>query len=186
MYYNVYKQGFAYYSDQSIPYPILNAVCMKYVIRYFCLDFFIDNSILPENMNSPLLKLIEDEDINDRAKKTNIMKKMSSDATTDFNNEKKPFAKLKNYNIQPSNPKNKQSIEPVKVQTCDTYINKFIYMGKIANFSILQPVVKPRVNKLFLENPNTIYDNVFEEKEEQLQRKLDYKSFLTMFSKKEL
>jgi hypothetical protein len=182
MYYNAYKQGFAYYSDQAIPHSILNAVSMKYVIRFFCLDFFIDNLVLPENYNSPLLKLIEEEDINDRAKKTNIMKKMSNDSKTDFNNEKKPFAKLKNYNIQPPKIIENTDIN-TKVQKSDTYINKFIYMGKTTNFSILQKIViKPKVSKLFLENPNTMYDKVFEE-EEQPQRKMDYKSFLTMFTK---
>jgi hypothetical protein len=182
MYYNAYKQGFGYYSDQSISYPILNAVSMKYVARYFCLDFFIDNSILPENMCSPLMKLIEDDDINERANKTNIMKKMSIDVKTDFNNEKKPFAKLKNYNIQPI--KTLSLIHPDSiVNTSDTYSNKFIYMGKIANFSILQKIPKRREN-LFADK-SSVYKTVFEEVE-QPQRKMDYKSFLTMFSKKEL
>ena len=49
MYYDVFKSGFAYYADQnSIPYSILNAMAMKYVIVYFCRDFFMDESITKE------------------------------------------------------------------------------------------------------------------------------------------
>jgi len=39
MYYDPYKMGFAYYADQYIPYNILNAVSMRYVRIYRCMDF---------------------------------------------------------------------------------------------------------------------------------------------------
>lgn len=49
MFYDVYKSGFAYYADQNcIPYPILNAMAMKYVVTFFCRDFFLDDSIIKE------------------------------------------------------------------------------------------------------------------------------------------
>ena len=36
MYYDMYRQGFAYYADQNcIPYAILNALAMKYVVTFF-------------------------------------------------------------------------------------------------------------------------------------------------------
>ena len=58
MYYDVYKLGFAYFSDMNgIDYHLLNAIAMKYVITYRCLDFFVDNEITEKYGNSPLLKL---------------------------------------------------------------------------------------------------------------------------------
>jgi hypothetical protein len=32
MFYDIYKSGFSYYCDQSVPYNILNALAMRYVI----------------------------------------------------------------------------------------------------------------------------------------------------------
>ena len=41
MFYDAYKQAFTYYTDQSsMPITILNAVAMKYVMRFFCRDFY--------------------------------------------------------------------------------------------------------------------------------------------------
>jgi len=58
MYYDVYKLGFVYFSDMNgIDYHLLNAIAMKYVITYRCLDFFVDNEITEKYGNSPLLKL---------------------------------------------------------------------------------------------------------------------------------
>jgi hypothetical protein len=49
MYYDVYKSGFGYYSDQNcVPYAILNAMAMRYVVVFFCRDFFMDESIITE------------------------------------------------------------------------------------------------------------------------------------------
>ena len=58
MYYDAYKQGFAYYSDTNgIPYNILNAVAMRYVINFQCRDFFMDNEYVDEQKESPLIKI---------------------------------------------------------------------------------------------------------------------------------
>ena len=39
MYYDPYKLAFAYYCDtSSMPYKLLNAIAMKYVMRFHCLD----------------------------------------------------------------------------------------------------------------------------------------------------
>ena len=49
MYYNPYKGGFAYYSDQTMPYAYLNAIAMKYAIMYRCRDFFLYEQHVPAN-----------------------------------------------------------------------------------------------------------------------------------------
>ena len=47
MFYDAFKQGFSYYSEQNgIPYSILNAVAMKYVVMFFCRDFFMDEQTI--------------------------------------------------------------------------------------------------------------------------------------------
>lgn len=124
MFYNAYKQGFAYYSDTNISYPYLNAAAMKYVARFYCRDFFIDDSIIPKDHSSPFLHIHEIE-------KDEKLTKPKIDVN------KGPFAKLKNY----SKPKPK-IIQPIKnEENTQTHIkNKFVYLGKIYKFSPLQKV----------------------------------------------
>ena len=96
MFYDAYKQGFSYYCDSNcIPYNILNAVAMKYVITFYCRDFFVDNKIIEylpltsiitnhKQYESPLIKIhFTDEK---SVKKTNT--------TISINNS---FIKNKNY-----------------------------------------------------------------------------------------
>jgi len=132
MFYNAYKQGFAYYCDVNIPYNILNSVAMKYVLKYFCRDFFIDNSVVPKHTCSPFLHIHEIEKSKEHNKKIDITKG--------------PFAKLKTYKPEPKvfdkdgNKKKEKKIE-------NFIKNKFIMCGKIYQFSPLQRVSKKAVIK---------------------------------------
>ena len=71
MYYDAFKRGFAYYSDTHMPYGILNAAAMKYVMTYRCQAFFVDEEYYvsqsqqsQHDYTSPLLQLEhEEEDI---------------------------------------------------------------------------------------------------------------------------
>jgi hypothetical protein len=128
MYYDVFKQGFAYYSDMSsIAYDIINAVAMKYVCVFRCTDFFIDQNVTPEDKNSPFIKLHFTEE------------KPSSESKKEINPfEGAPFAKFKNYNNVENKGDKNTNMQKIR--------NKFIHLGKISNFSILQRVVKK--NKL--------------------------------------
>ena len=64
MYYDAYKQGFRYFSDQnSIPYALVNAVAMKYVITFRCRDFFVDEHLLPENEASAMVRAHESQEL---------------------------------------------------------------------------------------------------------------------------
>jgi len=93
MFYNPYKLGFSYYSDSTgIPYPILNAVAMKYVTVFYCRAFFVDEYFVQTVKNSgtfifdsPLLPIYFIE-----PKPITINKKQTT-------NKVGPFAKLKNY-----------------------------------------------------------------------------------------
>jgi hypothetical protein len=132
MYYDVFKLGFVYYSDQHVPYNILNTVAMKYVTTYQCRDLFFDEVERPENAPSKINGLLVDDPKKEGA---NELKKKFTDG---------PFAKFKNYNNTSVkveiNEKNEKS-EPVK----DKLRNCFINRGKIANFSFLQKSVKKPV-----------------------------------------
>ena len=140
MHYDAFKQGFVYYSDNSnMPYFLINAVVMKYVLLYRCRDFFIDNQITPKDKHSPLLD--------------NKPEQATADTSIAKPNEKPllkslAFAKLKNYNtvsgkLSSSNnqPDQKESDKPDENKYTR---NKIIYSGKISNFTFLQ---KPKVVK---------------------------------------
>jgi hypothetical protein len=87
MFYDPYKLGFSYYSDTNgIPYSILNAVAMKYIYTFRCLNFFVDNKLtynFLDKFESPLISLYFTEET-----KT---KKLPN-----FDNKNSPFVKYKN------------------------------------------------------------------------------------------
>lgn len=113
MFYDPYKLGFSYYCDQNvISYDILNTVAMKYVMIYKCYLFFIDQLILPEKENPLIMHYLEDK---------KESKKNDS------------FIKLKNYTSEKKEP---------SIQKKETMKNKFIYLGNIRNFKIIQPISK--------------------------------------------
>lgn len=141
MYYDVYKMGFAYFSDtQSIPYSVLNAVAMKYVRVFHCLDFFMDNNGDFESALIPI-HLVEE-------KKTEKGDNEKGGKSTKFIPSDAPFAKLKTYTktvvkkteYDATAP---ESASPEEKPKKTTYTNRFICLGKIYNFRLLQ-MVKPK------------------------------------------
>jgi hypothetical protein len=157
MYYDAYKLGFAYYSDQTVPYPVLNAVAMKYVLTFFCRDFFMDEIVLPEtNLSGITTKHKEDADAEREEKKhaesTNpgkLWRFESNSETSSNTNTKAPFAKFKSYNnvsaksTNGPNGPNKQPTGGNSAQSTPTLAepkqtNRFVYLGKTRNVSFLQ------------------------------------------------
>ena len=139
MYYDPYKQGFSYYSDsQPIPYTILNAVAMKYVRIYRCRDFFVDDETTPEEEPSAFIQIhmVEKKKSKDTDKNSSG-KSMFKDA---------PFAKLKNYKKEKQTNKNDKDVESDNKPERVFYRNKFISLGPVRNYSIIQPIKKE--NKL--------------------------------------
>ena len=139
MYFNAYKRGFEYFSDQSMPYVLINAIVMKYVLRYFCRDFFIDECESVEM--SPLIDIYEKDAYQKKSEKVIDMKSG-------------PFLKSKNY-VQKNpvqSPASSQNIPVIKIGTQNfsnepekEYVkNRVIHMGKICNFSMLQKYNIPR------------------------------------------
>jgi len=151
MYYDVYKGGFAYYADQNcIPYSILNAMAMKYVVVYFCRDFFVDDSIikLPSGLaDSPIDPV--------------VLKKPSNKPSNEH------MAKFKNYKtIDKEKDKDNGKGQQVK----SIVRNKFISLGKPYNLPIIQKTSK--IPKLDMAGSvPSKYDAIFSKP------KLSYKDF---------
>lgn len=145
MFYDVYKDGFSYYSDQTgIPYKVLNAVAMKYVIMFRCRDFFMDETI----SSSPFIQYNKDDEKKEQDKKKEVTKQLSS-------NQNLPFVKFKNRQTttQPSEmvgttcvPHLSQQKSSLTTISGKEYVNnRFIYKGPIRNWSPLQ---KPPTKKI--------------------------------------
>ena len=184
MYYDPYKLGFVYYSDMNnMNGGLLNAAAMKYCITYRCRDFFVDNGVTPENRHSALIPI---HFIDTPAKTESVDKTAATPSKLDNS----AFAKFKNYSKQTekSHPNNKNApvtpstATPTVMQSKDVCKNRFIYMGKISNMNLLQPVKK---------HTNTIngfksqhLDNLKGETQLQ-QRVLSYKDFKRSTHKKD-
>jgi len=152
-YYDCYKRGFSYFSDQTnIPYSLLNAVAMRYVIHFRCLDLFVDNKLFQNEYNeSPLIGLKDIEDKREREK--DVEKYLKNNISLDFI-KKAPMAKLKKYNSTVSPVEKREQLngsKPLnnKLNKDELYsINRFIYMGKIQNFSFLQKEIYTMKKKI--------------------------------------
>lgn len=117
MFYDAYKQSFSYYCDQAVmPYDIMNAVAMKYVLTFYCREFFIDSMILP------------------KVDKVESVKKPTepSAAALIEKSQSQPFAKFKSYNTA-TNKAAPATKEPDKI------INRFLHLGPVRNWC---PIVK--------------------------------------------
>jgi hypothetical protein len=172
MYYDPYKFGFAYYSDNSsIPYPVLNAVAMKYVITFRCYDFFFDNQDIQQT--SPLIKIHSEEDKKELSKE----KKQESD---DFKAKIKdaPFLKRK----KKEEKKKEEKKEETKEEKKDTpkYRNCFVHMGKMCNMSFLKVPMQVKQNKISFSSG--LLDALDQETtlQKQVMNYKDYKKNLTV------
>jgi len=174
MHYDAYKMGFSYYSDTSIPNPILNAVAMQYCIMFKCCDLFIDQNIISKENESPLIKIHHIE-----KKKTKNNKNVNKGDVT--KTDDLPFAKLKNYNKEKINEKktNKKSGEEKKDNPfVNKVTNKFIHLGKVYKLNWLQPIKKEQTTIKF---ESKYLDDL--QKETDLQKQVisykDYKNTAT-------
>ena len=141
MHYDAYKQGFVYYSDSSnIPYFVINAVIMKYVITFRCRDFFMDNQYTLDNVPSPLFSVHNTTD-NDTTVNSTVVKPSSQPIKSTA------FAKLKNYNTVSAKlkPTDNNTNTDTPVEQPKYARNKVIYSGKICNFNLLQKPPAKRV-----------------------------------------
>lgn len=177
MYYDPYKLGFAYYSDNtSIPYHLLNAIAMKYVRMFRCLDFFFDNQDLKQI--SILQKIHSEEEKKEQSEEE---KKESDDFKAKLRDA--PFLKRKK-----SETKKDDKLEMKKKQEADNkekdkdespkFHNCFVHMGKIYNLPFLNIPRNLQQTKVSFSSP--LLNNLAQETD--LQKKVlnwkDYKNKL--------
>lgn len=142
MYYDVYKLGFAYYTDSStVPYSVLNAVAMKYCSIFKCLDLFVDQTVIPSDKCSPLIKI---HHIEEKKTPKNDKKKLSTIS------KDAPFAKFKS-NVNKIKSTTTEKGKETDKKEDDLTTNKFINMGKIYNMNILSN--KPKKVKANFNSP---------------------------------
>ena len=111
MYYDAFKLGFAYYSDHFMPYKLLNAIAMKYVVTYRCRDFFVDETVFSDYKSALI-----DVHINEK-------QPTNTNTSTFVVPKDAPMAKLKSQRLPPVNQ--------IKNQTTT---NRFINLGGVRNY----------------------------------------------------
>jgi hypothetical protein len=191
MHYDVYREGYVYYSDQtSIPYCILNAVAMKYVLMFKCRDLFVDQTVYAHNP-SPMIQSMRDEDGKEQDKKNQSMHQLLHADTNTKNNsfavsDASPFVKFKSKQHDNTIIANASAKVPAARRTMLTthtttplpaIKNKFIYMGKFHNWTPLQSRPKTTVS---LPSTTTQFDGIFARADLAQQSVLDYKTYKLM------
>ena len=146
MYYDPYKLGFAYYSDNTgIPYNMLNAVAMKYVRMFRCHDFFFDNQDIKDE--SPLIKIHSEEE---KKVLSNEEKRESDDFKAKLKDA--PFLKRKKTEQKKENKEKKEEEEQNKTEEEEDegpkYHNCIVHMGKMYNLSFLNVPAKITQNRV--------------------------------------
>jgi hypothetical protein len=151
MYYDVYKNGFSYYSNHTLMDYFLNALAMKYVLLFKCRDFFMDETISP--ISSPLIQIIQEVDEKKDKMEKQTHKNIYSEKKDIFIDAKK----LERVKITIQKPKPQQTwgewiygvfyrkVEEKmkeKMEEKVPYKNKFIRVGKIEDFSFIQKPAK--------------------------------------------
>jgi len=131
MYYDAYKLGFAYYSDESVvSYDVLNSCAMKYVEIYRCLDFFMDEYVMKDKL-MPLKDIHFKEEVNDNEEKKKFSVSNNVFAKLKKNTKEK---EEKSKQEKSKQEKSKEENEPERL------MNKFICLGKINNMKLIQTV----------------------------------------------
>lgn len=146
MYYDLYKHAFAYASDQTVSYPLLNAAAMRYVQLYRCKDFFRDNQFLPDHKRSPFTDLDLEEEKREAEKEKE--KKMKKGIAYDSSVFVKPRPIPKSTKTETENVQ-KEAPPP----SIEFYANHFRNVGKLKDFEVLQP--SPKVQETYIKVADT-------------------------------
>ena len=133
MYYDLFRQAFAYYSDVQVNYSLLNLIAMKYVRIYSCRDFFVDSQVLPDDYINPFNQMKEDEIERERQKKKEKRVKMN------LNLDSSVFVQKKKNNSSTDNATDTKTMGQEKTDK-PIYKNNFRFLGKLNNFSFLQSI----------------------------------------------
>jgi hypothetical protein len=179
MFYDAYKEGFAYYCDQTgLPTRVLNTVAMKYTMTYRCLDFYTDEYDYPTNPSRMILSIREEIQKEEDKKRTTTQSLLQAALPgTSTSTGPSPFVKFKTphtTNTTTTNTTTKTTPLANLEPTPEKLKNKFLYMGRISNFSMIQKIPRKKASKL---------PNLFTQSSEVLEalrvdhERIDYKTF---------
>lgn len=171
MVYDIERESFKYYSDNSIPYRYLETAARKYVKQLNCRPIYID---MEEELNSAEERMEEE-----KKKKEFLLETINANNLNDSNNikeKKNVFAKFKNYNKEsghvitagpPKNsiPNNQPSTENAKVILKEK-TNRYTYEGKMANFSFLKKIDRKVIDKKYAMTFADFKRNVLKDKKD--------------------
>jgi hypothetical protein len=159
MIYNVERESFKFYSDNTIPYRYLEVVARKYVKQFGCRPIFIDMEDelkLAEERWEREQKEKEEKEEQEKRKKEEAVKNLKP-----VEEKKNVFAKFKTYNKESGTghvnsaapPKNSIPNKKLTEQQENEKIllkekaNRYTYEGKFANFSFIKKIDKKVVDK---------------------------------------
>ena len=152
LYYDVYKMAFVYFCDKIASSDVLNAVAIKYVTTYFCIDLYVnekDIGIHVDN-NNHLKALIKYNDY-DKPKLIH---------NTDNRDDSGVFVKKKPNPNEKKQNKKQQEQEQQQEQEREYFKNKFIYAGKMYSAKLLKrDIIYPNNNF-----KSSLLDNISTEK----------------------
>ena len=163
MTYDLSRNSFKYYSDNTIPYRYLETVARKYIRQFDCRPIFVD---MEEELKIAEEKwtLEREKEEKEKAEKEQLKQELEKNKNINPVEEKKNvFAKFKSYNKEAGTgkvnsaapPKNsipnqtlneKQANEKVLLKE---KANRYTYEGKIANFSFIKKVSRKVVDKKY-------------------------------------
>jgi hypothetical protein len=164
MCYDADREAFKYYTDNAIPYRMLETVGRKYVCTYHCKSIYVDmKEVLKDaedkfNQEELLEKEKEKEKEMELEKQKEEERLKQENGSTNNEPEKKNiFAKFKKYNDTSS--KGPSSQVPIPTQKPSTSSNKKMILkekanhytceGKIVNYSIIKKVDRKDVDKKY-------------------------------------
>lgn len=152
MYYNVDRESFEYFSDNTIPYRFLEVIGRKYAITFYCRPLYI---VMEEELKKYEKKL--EEKLKEEKLKEEELKKNTNIIVA----KKNVFAKFKSYNTEAGSgrvnkaPPPKNSIPRSKQENVNAKIilkesaNHYTYEGRFSNFNPLQKIERKQVDKKY-------------------------------------
>ena len=161
MMYDIERESFKFYSDNTIPYRYLEVVGRKYVKQFGCRPLFVDMEEelkLAEEIWEKEKKEKEEKEEDDKRKKEEAIKNQKP-----IEEKKNVFAKFKSYNKEAGTghvntgapPKNSIPNKKLTEQQENEKIllkekaNRYTYEGKFANFSFTKKIDRKVVDKKF-------------------------------------
>jgi len=160
MIYDLERETFKFYSDNTIPYRYLEVVARKYVKQFGCRSIFVDMEEelkLAEEKCDKEQKEKEQKEEEDKIKKEEAVNKHVTEE------KKNVFAKFKSYNKESGTghvnsvapPKNSIPNKKITEQQENEKVllkdkaNRYTYEGKLANFSFIKKIDRKVVDKKF-------------------------------------